>query len=419
MGTELKAQGGILGWGKYEFAILWLFFLLWGAVFLDRLVMSFLAPMAMADLNISDQTYGLINTFTTGCYAISAIFITPIMERTGKRKKWLVLLALGAGVFAIVGAATQTGWQLLITRAIVGFCEGPIAPIIFAMLLKESTPARYAINAGIINMGVSIVAILIGARLVTTIAVATTWRMGFLVAGIISVIVTLIIIAVVKEVPFIPEEKKESLGTVFKQLLKNRNVVICFILGIMTMCIYWTQMLYATLFFTSVGNDMTRAGAIVSFTGLLGIMWVLVVPKISDFMGRKPALMMWFAVCAIAPMTMFGAPSSGAAVIVYILFASIPGAIFPFFQAIIPGESLPNHMLGTASGLIIGCSEIIGGSAWPAFAGMIAGSGGGHNYPPVILVAGCAAIAAIIITIFLKETRKKAEKPVEEAGTAK
>jgi predicted MFS family arabinose efflux permease len=408
MDTELNTEKKILGWGRYEFTILWWFFILWGAVFLDRLVMPFLAPLVMEDLGVTDLQYGLINTFTTGCYAISAIVITPIFESTGKRKKWLVMLCLGAGIFACLGAATQNVWQLLITRAVVGFCEGPIVSIIFAMLLKESSSNRIALNSGIINMGVSVIAIAIGTPLVTQIAAASSWRMGFLVAGIISIVISIVLMKVLREVPFSLEsqgEKKESIMSVLGKLMKNRNVVICFILGVLTMLMYWTLMLYSTLFFTSEGGvDITGAGFIVGLTGAMGIAWTVVVPKISDFLGRKPALIMWYAIYAVVPFMMFGAPSSFSAMLLYMLIGAIPGSIFPFFQAIIPGESLPNYMLGTASGLIIGVSEIVGGSAWPAVAGVIAGNAG---YPTVILSAGIAAVIAIFITLFLKETKGK------------
>ena len=91
MGELEATEKKIFGWGKYEFTILWWSFLIWGLVFLDRLVMPFTAPAVIADLGITEVQYGLINAFTTGAYAIGAIFITGALERTGKRKKWLIL----------------------------------------------------------------------------------------------------------------------------------------------------------------------------------------------------------------------------------------------------------------------------------------------------------------------------------------
>ena len=151
-------------------------------------------------------------------------------------------------------------------------------------------------------------------------------------------------------------------------------------------------------------RDITSAGAIVSLMGVLAIFSPIIVPKVSDFIGRKPAVVLWFALCAVMPFVMFGAPSSTAAIVIYALSGGIPGAAFLFFQTIIPGESLPNYMLGTASGLIVGVAEIVGGSAWPAIAGIIAGNNG---YPAVIFVAGVAFAAAAVLGLFLKETKGK------------
>ena len=400
---RLDTEKKIFGWGKYEFTILWWFFFIWGLVFLDRLVMPFLAPVVMADLQITDQQYGLINTLTTGCYAVSAIFMTGFFEASGSRKKWLILLCLLAGVFACLGAVTQDVWQLLLTRAAVGFVEGPIVPIMFAMLIKESQKHRIALNSGLVNMGVAVIAITIGPIVVTQIAAHTNWRIAFCVAGLASIVASLFLIKVLREVEYVPAEKKESAFKTLGKLLKYRNVVICFVLGILCMAGYWTLMLYATLFFSvEGGQDLTSAGLIVGIMGVLCIVWTVVVPKVSDFIGRKPAVMLWFALCMIAPFVMFGSPTSMGAIVMYALVGGIPGAIFPFFQAIIPGESLPNFMLGTASGLITGVAEIIGGSAWPAVLGVIAANFG---YSYVILSAGIAFAAAAALALLLKESK--------------
>jgi len=402
--TERK----ILGWGKYEFTVLWWFFLIWGLIFLDRLVMSFTAPLVMQDLGITETQYGLINAFTTGFYAVAAIFLTGVLEASGKRKRWLVLFCLGAGVFACLGAVTQDVWQLLVTRALVGLCEGPIAPLMFAILMKESSQQRVAVNAGIVNCGVAVVSIAIGSVVVTQVATAFHWRTAFLVAGIASIICSFFLLKVIKEKPYTPDENKVSMWMVFKNLFKYRNVVLSFVIGILTMCIYWTLMLYATRFFVEVaGNSLVNAGFIVGITGVFGIVWTIVVPKVSDFMGRKPALVMWFLIYAIMPFVMFGASTSWTAIFLYALLGAIPGSIFPFFQAIIPSETLPNFMLGTASGLIIGLSEIIGGSLWPAAAGVVAGSTG---IPSVILVAGFVSIIAAVLSLFLKESKGKKDE---------
>ena len=408
MNDSINTQKKILGWGRYEFTVLWWFFFVWGLIFLDRLVMPYTAPIIMAEFSMTEVEYGLINMVTTGAYALAAIFLTGVLEATGKRKRWLVLMCLGAGVFACLGAVTQDVWQLLITRGFVGFFEGPIAPLMFAMLMRESSPQRVALNAGLVNCGVAVVSQAIGAVVVTQITAASNWRMAFLVAGIASIIVSLFLIKVLREVPFAPEEKKVGMGEVFRNLFKYRNVVLSFIIGILCMCLYWTLMLYATRFFVEVaGNELVNAGFMISAMGAVGIGMTIIVPKVSDLMGRRPALVMWFLIYAVMPFVMYGAPTASATIAVYVILAAIPGSLFPFFQAIIPSETLPNFMLGTASGLIIGVSEIIGGSAWPAGAGFVAGS---YGIPSVLLVAGFGAIVAAILSLLIKESRGKKDE---------
>ena len=97
LNTNSNNEKKIFGWGRYELSLLILFAFVWGFIFLDRLVMSFLAPLVMEDLGITDPQFGLINTFTTGCYAIAAIVLSPILESTGKRKKWLDPALSGRG----------------------------------------------------------------------------------------------------------------------------------------------------------------------------------------------------------------------------------------------------------------------------------------------------------------------------------
>jgi len=394
----------ILGWGKYEFTLVVCFFVAWGVIFLDRVVMPFLAPVVMADLGLTEMQYALQNTLLVGFFAISAIFLTGFIEASGKRKLWLILLTIGSGIFSILGGLSQTAGQLIVTRALVGLMQGPVAPIVYAMLVRESSEQKVALNSGIVNTGVGIIAITIGPIVMTQIAAVTSWRMSFVVTGISSIVAGLILLKVLRESAFATsEEKKQSQLKTLIILCKYRNVFISFILGILCMAAYWTTMLYATRFFVAAGNPLTGAGFIVSGMGAMGIVMAIVVPKLSDYMGRRAALVFWFALCAAMPFVMFGAPTSAAAIVMYVLLGGVPGSAMPFFHAIIPGETLPAHLVGTANGLILGIAELVGGSLWPAALGTIAESQG---LPTVILTAGIALILAAIISLFLKETKK-------------
>jgi predicted MFS family arabinose efflux permease len=420
MQEVIMEQKKIFGWGKYEFGLVMWFFFSWGFVFLDRLTISYLAPLVMGEFELSTTQYGLIGTATTGCYAIAAIVFPMLSDKSGTRKKWLMPFIFGAAIFSAAGAVCTGFGSLIVTRALVGFCEGPIVPLMFAMVVKESSPTKIALNPGIINMGVAVIAVTIGPIFTTQIAIATNWRMAFLLASIPTFVLALFMLKFVREVRVEPtlnaKGEKDGIFAALGKLLRYRNVVVCFILGLLLMSGYWTLMLYATLFFSTVGGrDLSSAGFIVGMMGVLCIVWTIVVPKLSDFIGRKPAMIVWFLLCACGPFVMFGAPESFAAALVYGLVGGIPGSIFPFCQAIIPGETLPPNLVATASGLITGVSEFIGGSAWPALSGVIADSQG---LGVTILVAGIAFVIAAVVALGLKETRVKKDKAATPAAPA-
>jgi len=412
---QLSTEKRFLGWGRYEFSIVVWFFLAWGFVFLDRLTISFLAPAVMSDLNISVSQFGLIGTATTGCFAVSSILFGFLSDRSGVRKKWLIPFVLGAAVFSALGAVTNSFGSLIITRALVGFCEGPIIPLIMAIVAKESTPSRLALNAGIVNTGVAVIAVAIGPIFTTQVAAAGDWRLAFLVASIPTFVLGLLMMKFIREVKVerLAGQEKVSFGS----MLKYRNVLLCLLIGICTLAGYWTLMLYASLFFSTVGGrELTSVGFILGIMGVLCIVWTIVVPKLSDAIGRKPALVVWFALCSLAPFAMFGAPSSFGAVIIYCLVAGIPGSITPLYYSVIPAETLPAYMIGAAAGMINGIGEILGGSAWVAISGQIAEKNG---LPTVMLFAGIFFLLGLVFSLMLKETYgKEKRQALKEARRA-
>jgi len=419
---QISSEKSFLGWGsRYEFGLVIWFFLSWGFVFLDRLTIAFLAPLVMSDLAITPVQFGLIATATTACFAVSSIIFGVISDNSGVRKKWLIPCILGAAIFSGLGALTNSFGSLIIDRALVGFCEGPIMALMMTMIAKESTPSRLALNAGIINMGVAVIAVTLGPIMTTQIAAVHDWRIAFLIASIPTFILGLLMIKFVREVHCEPScdasGKKESAIKSLGKLFKYKNIVICFLIGILCMVGYWTMMLYASLFFATVGGrDIASIGFIIGMMGVLCIAWTIIVPKLSDAIGRKPALIIWFALCSLAPFAMFGAPTSFTAVVIYCLVAGIPGSITVLCFSVIPAETLPANLVGTANGLIIGVSEIIGGAAWPALSGVVATNSG---LPYVMLVGGIAYLIALVLCFALKETNgKEKRQAIREAKRA-
>jgi MFS family permease len=71
----------------YEYKLLAIFFITWGIVFMDRLAISFLAPIVTPRLHMNNADIGWVGFATSFCFAISSIVFGFVSDRLGYRKK--------------------------------------------------------------------------------------------------------------------------------------------------------------------------------------------------------------------------------------------------------------------------------------------------------------------------------------------
>lgn len=390
---------------RYERTLVSLFFLAWGFVFLDRLVISFLFPIIVPEMNLTNAQVGQIGFVTTAAFALSAVVFGGLSDKSGLRKRWLVPLVFATALFTALCAFTQTFTQLMILRALVGVCEGPILPIMMSMLAQVSSQNKFGRNSGIVNGGVAIIGIFLGPMIVTQIASLTNWQMSFLLVSLPTFILAFALVKFTKEVEISPvdqaqHEKMKAGG--FVEALKYRNIVICCLIAIVNMAGYWTLLLFAPLYWVNVGNiSVQNMGFMTSAMGLLGIVYAILVPKLSDNFGRKPITIIFYIFCILPPLAMYFFPGALPSFVIYLLFAGVAGGLGPIFMTLIPLETVPERLKATSTGLIIGLGEVLGGAVFPIFAGSIADTKG---LPFMMLVAAGAFFLAFLFSFILKES---------------
>jgi MFS family permease len=168
----------------YEYRLVALLFLTWGFVFLDRTAGSFLFPVIGPALHLSKTELGQISTFTTVGYAASAIMFGLAADRIGVKKRLLVPAVLLTGVFTALSATANSFSSLVVWRVLTGIAEGPVFPLAMSLVAAQCRSDRLASNTGIINAGVSIIALIIGPALVTQIAAHASWQWSFVLTGL-------------------------------------------------------------------------------------------------------------------------------------------------------------------------------------------------------------------------------------------
>lgn len=399
---------------RYGWLVAIIFFFTWGLVFLDRLTISFTSEVLMQDLNLSSVQFSALTAVSTLTFAISSIVVGIISDRTGYRKKILVPFILIAGILSLCCSFSNSYTSILILRACVGFFEGPAMTLMMAILATVSFPGTFGRNAGIVGTGVAVLANTLGPVLITNTVTSFSWSSAFVVSGVALIAVSFVVGFVVKEVPMQKVSgQNDKSATPMGELFKNKNFVLCVLIGICCMVGYWTTMIFAPQYLTSImGMSTIERGLISTIMGAIFIVIQLIVPGLSDKLGRKPVMIVSFIACVISPLSMWLGAGLFISVICYCIFGGVPGALSALFANVIPMESLPDNLKTSAGGIILGFSEIFGGFIWPLVASGVAESLGG--IPMIMMIAAILLVICVLLSFALTETNPKvvAKKPV-------
>ena len=166
--------------------------------FLDRQILSILAPAIQKELGINDGQLGLMRGFSFAIfYSILGVPIAYLADR--KSRTWIITIALTlwSGMTAVCGLTTNF-WQLFLARMGVGVGEaGGVAPS-YSLIADYFEPSKRARALAIFSFGVplgSAIGVVFGAVIVTIL----DWRAAFLIMGVIGLILAPIFRFVVRE----------------------------------------------------------------------------------------------------------------------------------------------------------------------------------------------------------------------------
>ena len=343
---------------RYELGLAFLLFCTWGFVFLDRTAISFIFPVLSQDLHLSNTHIGLINMWTTIGYVVFAILFSFLADRTGNRKLMLIIAVLATSVFAGLSAVATGFLMLVLIRFLVGASEGPVLPLSMTLMSQASSPGKFGRNAAIINAGVGVMAFIVGPVIVTQLLSVTSWRVTFLLVCVPSLIFALILMKYIK--PEYHQSAESSNRTVqagergggFWEVIKYRNVVISSLISMCALTSYWIIIAFGPTYWVEVGNlSIERMGVVSSIAGLIGMIWIFIIPILSDYIGRKPVMIVFSFAAALCPLAMYLFPEGFPAILMYVLAFNLFGALAPLFMNMIPLETVPDRLAATSNAL--------------------------------------------------------------------
>jgi MFS family permease len=140
---------------------------------------------------------------------------------------------------------------------------------------------------------------------------------------------------------------------------------------------------------------------LMSVLGISSMALGIILPAISDRIGRKPLAIVSSIVGMVCPLAAayYSGPIALLALLTCIGWA--PAGAATLFFATIPSESVPARLISTVIGFIVGTGTVVGGVVGPSVAGWSADRWGLNT--ALLVQVGCAAILTIV-SLMLRES---------------
>ncbi len=363
---------------RYEAKAVLLLCLGFGLVGLDRFMILPMYPTLMRELNLSYQDLGYISGILSVAWGIAGFFMGQLSDRIGRRRVVvgaMVAFSLLVGLSGLAGGIAS----LLVIRAMMGLADGAYTPPSIIATLEASKPSRHGLNLGIQQMALPLFGLGLAPIFVTQMLQVVDWRVIFAVVAPPGLIVSYLLFRTLRT----PSAETAALHTAthdagdhaWTDVFQHRNVLLAMVgmLCWLTCLIVTTAMLpsYLTDY---LHLDLAPMGFVLSAVGFGATAGTLLMPWLSDRVGRKPVMVgcSLAALASLILLTRIGADPGTLFAVLFAVnffnFANITLTVGP-----LSAESVPAKLMATASGVAIGVGEVFGGGIAPAIAGHVAG----------------------------------------------
>ena len=357
----------------YENGLVLLMALTFGCLFFDRLALNFLMPYVAKELRLSNTQIGLLAGALSLAWAFSS-FLSTAWAEVNNRKKGVFILAVFTFSVCSFGSGLATSFvTLLATRLVMGFAEGPVIPLAQNFVERESSSNRLGLNAGILQaFGSALCGSILAPILLVQIADSMGWRNAFYIAGAPGLLLGLLAWKFIKASTAESSARSQSESAVnVSEILKYHNVrwgipAACCIFG------WWfaTLPFISNYFVNSQGMSADDMGKTMGLLGVSGLVSSMLVPGLSDRIGRRKVLMLFCVVGGLYPFAVYFLAGSALHLPAMFLTYFMMGLI-PLVAAVVPSESVPEPLKAKAIGFISGVAEIVGGVFVPAISGIL------------------------------------------------
>ncbi|MBT2654975.1 MFS transporter [Bacillus sp. ISL-18] len=391
---------------SYENKLVTIFFFSIGFVFFDRLAINYLVPFIQKDFALTNTQIGLIGSALAITWAISGPLGGYLSDRVKSPKIILAIFIFAFSLVSLLQGFAASFAMILILRLLMGVLEGPITPITQSILAIESSEKRRGFNMGFtMNTGNAVFGSFLAPLIIVGLANAFDWRTAFYLTIIPGIILAIFIMKSVKNpdkgvTPVnSPAASREKVG--FKEVMKHRNIWLSVVIFSFFMIYVMAFNIFGPTFLVNYKHLSSGTMSIIMAAFGAGFaIFGIVVPAISDRIGRKPTTLIFGVLSIFTPLAVVYLDSVGLIIALVFLFSSGMG-VGALVMSVIPAESVPLQYAGVTVGLTIGIGEIFGGVLNPVLSGMAADAWG---LTAPLLISSSAAVLAFIFSLFIQET---------------
>jgi predicted MFS family arabinose efflux permease len=397
--------------GAHPWLVLGLLTAFWGLVGLNRLGISYLFPIIVPEFHMAYWQASLLISGTSATWAVTSWLSGWLADRYGRRRVMLPGAALACVSTAAMGGAWGFG-SMLVVREFVGVGDGVGWSTGQAVLAGEFPPKRRALVQSIFTSGYTLFGSVLGALIVTHLAESLGWRPVFPILSLVFLFVVLGLYLFMREPPRATDARPDTgrgdaadtpapakpswLDGV--RILRNRTVLLLMI--VQAGALGWLQVAvgYNALFLTRVrGMELTTAGDILALFGVAGLIGTLTLPFCSDYLGRKPTMLVSGLLsggCLIA-YALGGGLGTAACTALLAGSGFFQGVLIPLAAATCVVENVPARLQATAMGAVNFAGVVVGTFVMPMVAGFLADGLG--LTAPILLAGGCAVVAGLAV----------------------
>jgi nitrate/nitrite transporter NarK len=396
---------------RYRWVILGIAWITLLCLYWSWFLVPSLASRLTADLNLSHMQYTLIFTAPVMMAIWCAITAGAAADRFGIRKVVAIAAFLG-GAGGLARAFAPNFAVMFIMMCLVGMAAYGSMSNLPKLVAIWFPPKQAGLAAGIYTMSIGL-GLTLG---LFTAPLFPDWQAAFTIVGIITLVVALLWVILARNAPKGVEIKMPPMISGIKSGLRSRNIrLVCLV-----------YFLYMGTFTAFSGNfpealelihhiTPATAGAITALLTGAAVLGNLIIPALSDRVGlRKPFI---YIAVVVMPLSLFFAwwLAPGADTWLLVFLGGLAMGIMPPVILTLPLElpEIGQEHVGGTTGLML-AAHAVGGVVIPLFIiSPIMSAGTQPAYTIGFLVMAVLIAAAIIPTLFLRETGRRGRPSIQ------